>query len=66
MFSTHLRSSVFLIDFQSDSNSRPWLWTPDSDCYELNRVYRLSITHYMLGLTKLPHYRTVNSEVAVR
>ena len=51
MFSTQWRSSVFLITFQNYSDSRPWLWTSDFDCYELNGACQLSlIDYYQLNL----------------
>ena len=35
-----------LVTFQSYSDSRPWLWTSDFDCYELNGGCQLSLIDY--------------------
>ena len=35
-----------LVTFQSYSDSRPWLWTSDFDCYELNGACQLSLIDY--------------------
>ena len=40
-----------LVTFQSYSDSGPWLWTSDFDCYELNGACQLSlIDYYQLNL----------------
>ena len=38
--------SVFSVTFQNYSDSRLWLWTSDSDCYELNGARQLSLIDY--------------------
>ena len=35
-----------LVTFQNYSDSRPWIWTFDSDCYELNGVCQLLVEDY--------------------
>ena len=32
--------------FQSYSDSRPWLWTSDFDCYEMNGACQLLLIDY--------------------
>ena len=40
-----------LVTFQNYSDSRPWLWTSDFDCYELNGACQLLlIDYYQLNL----------------
>ena len=50
-----------LVTFQSYSDSRPWLWTSDFDCYELNGGCQLSlIDYYQLNLHyDFSHYRII-------
>ena len=35
-----------LVTFQNYSDSRPWLWTSDFDCYELNGACQLLLIDY--------------------
>ena len=41
-----------LVTFQNYSDSRPWLWTSDFDCYELNGACQLLLidNYYQLNL----------------
>ena len=66
MFSTQRRSSVLLITFQNYSDSKPWLWTPDFDCYKLNKARQLSLIDYSLKsipwtLAEFRHNRIMQS-----